>query len=384
MNRLVLVLGILVFFQFITAQSFAFMQEDVAVHLITGETFVIERANNPYGKLLILNDKNEAYQHVESLQEVPDHSAVFEVEMSRHDLVTYLIQSGQGWYLNGLQRELGGEWKKLATSFGISGAGEARGLTSLPDGRIALTVARYDSASMQEQVLVIDPADFSQNAKYNVLDAVSANVVEARTKMLMELFRGPKEDTPVFGTENGIGFAAGAQAGVGIAYRRHLEDRWGIQIVGIGFSGNGNSAAADLGVTVMHTLSKTQYTRFYALAGASIFYQGSQNYYYAPMPMAAAQAPAKCSIEPGTSAEGASLPISPCDTVMYPTPTPQAMWNQNVTLNFGIGIGMEFTIAKNLGLAFELPITVMYTANQYGTSFNGIYPIPNAALIYYF
>jgi hypothetical protein len=50
------------------------------------------------------------------------------------------------------------------------------------------------------------------------------------------------------------------------------------------------------------------------------------------------------------------------------------------SLNFGAGIGFEFTMGKHVGLALELPVTLMLNG---GDDF-AIYPIPNGSLIFYF
>ena len=63
--------------------------------------------------------------------------------------------------------------------------------------------------------------------------------------------------------------------------------------------------------------------------------------------------------------------LDPCDGV-------PAEWNRNNTINIGVGIGMEFSLGQNIGLAIELPVVLMF-GNEFG-----IYPIPSVSLIYYF
>ena len=53
-----------------------------------------------------------------------------------------------------------------------------------------------------------------------------------------------------------------------------------------------------------------------------------------------------------------------------------------VGIGIGVGIGMEFMLTQNVGLALELPVVVMIGVGEAGNF--GIYPIPNASLIYYF
>jgi len=46
---------------------------------------------------------------------------------------------------------------------------------------------------------------------------------------------------------------------------------------------------------------------------------------------------------------------------------------------FGPGLGFEFRFWKNFGISWELPLAIVYQNNK----FEGIYPVPNSSLVYF-
>lgn len=330
--------------------------DDVALNAQTGENFILESEANPQGRVLILKDQDERFREELTIFEAPVPGARFEIELNGQDELVYLAQASGIWTVSAFRRDATGtRWVRVPGSRSAIGMGDASGLTALPDGNVAVRVRA--SSNQENTIRILNPAEgFVQ------LDAVSetriAESMAARESRIaagvIEVTEERRDDEePKYDTGNGMGFGAGLQAGIGIAYRRHFASRWGVQVAGIAW-GDADNLKGILGATLMRTLSKAQSARFYALAGASAFYSSHRTYeYVCPAP---------------------SDPIGPCQEIDRGV-------RGNVTLNFGVGIGMEFTIAKRLGLSLELPITLQF---ERGEGFKGVYPVPNAALIYYF
>lgn len=323
--------------------------EDVAINPRSGDTFIIEKHSNPQGELLLLNDHDENFKQVFELLDFPIPSARFEIEMNQEDEVTYVIHAQGMWYLSRLENRAG-RWTRQPAFSGLSGEGSVLGMSSLPDGRIALTVTKSDAA--QAQVLLIGKDASQADAGYRIIETLSAAAVEkAATEKAASMIKLADDDQQDYASRPGVGFTAGMLSGLGLAYRRHFANKYGIQVGGIGF-GDRDSIFGNLGINLLRTLSKRDAFRLYVLTGVSIYYSGD-NY-----------------------ADWVCEPNREC----YQS---EAEWNSSTSLNFGAGIGIEMVFAKHLGLALELPLVVMLKPTGENT-FEGIYPIPNASLIYYF
>lgn len=153
-----------------------------------------------------------------------------------------------------------------------------------------------------------------------------------------------------FSTGSGFGFVAGLASGLGIGYREHFANKWGLQIAG-GAVGWSDWVGADLGIQAMRTLSKVHITRFYLLGALSAFYHTNKQH----------------SDPPQFEAKDSGM-----------------IWKHTLLVNIGAGVGMEFHFSKNIGLALEVPLSLTIDFGSNGTKFEGIWPIPSAALIYYF
>jgi len=331
--------------------------EDVAVNPQSGETFVIEKYQNPEGALLLLNDKDPAFKDSIRLIEGSDAQAQFEIELNRPDNLTYLVQSGKSWMVGGI-RKVNGQWVKLAAEKGLKGEGYASALATLPDSRLSLIV--IPSNGGKAQVLLLENSVLT--GQYKILESIPKEKVDtaANTIFLNEKAKQRKHDA-AFGTGNGYGFAAGLASGVGLAYRHHFENKWGVQIAGIGY-GNPNHLFGDAGFEVIRTLHLAEKVRFYALAATSVFYSNNYQQDYST-----------CTPQPGSKTD----PTQPCN--------PPLEWRRTGNLNFATGIGMEYHVTKNLGISFDVPLSVQIDiSNQSQRKFQGITWIPSASLIYYF
>ncbi len=364
-NRLALILS-MGFLMGASSQAMAASAEDVAIDPITGDTFIIDKSQNPHGTLLILNDHDENFKQTIDLLDTPSDNAKFEVKLSESGHLTYLVSVDNLWMMGSVRKTDKG-WVKTSLRTAISGQGEANGLAALPDGRVGVTVASNEAPD--GEILLLD-TPVQTGSSFKVIEKIPAAALDNSVNQVVSEMAAKSDETPsspAMGTGAGLGFAAGVESGVGIAYRRHFENKWGMQLAGIAF-GSSNSVNANFGATILRTLAKTQIVRFYALAGVSAFYSGSSYSDYAVC-APAVDANGNPIKDPNGCANG--QPIS-------------STWTNNWMLNFGMGIGIEFTIAKTIGLAIELPVTVSFQTEQGNLKFNYVYPIPSAALIYYF
>jgi hypothetical protein len=241
-----------------------------------------------------------------------------------------------------------------------------KNLTTLPDGNLALSLLEGD----KEIIVLIKEVD----GKLSTLEKLDAREVKERAIELTNeennyLLRTSLEcdgdncrrEEHVL-TQSGLGFAAGATSGLGISYRRHLANKIGYQITGIGW-GDETNLFISMGANFMKTLHATKRTRFMAIAGVSTYYRTNYEIDYN-----------QCRVLKPEDYE-ANPYVDPCEGI-------EPSWRHGATINLGVGIGMEFMLTQNVGLALELPIVVMIGVGE--SSGVGIYPIPNASLIYYF
>ncbi len=165
--------------------------------------------------------------------------------------------------------------------------------------------------------------------------------------------------TPVQGEQgvsyespHGLGFSAGMTTGIGFAYRKHFENRYGVHIGLMGLGSRDESQSTywgNVGGQLMYTFHRVEkkFFRFYGLAGGSVIFWGN-NYYYPNRPD-------------------------------Y-SPNPERRWDHSRLIILGAGIGMEFTIVQRIGFSLELPLS---TVIDEGGGF-AVQPIPNASLVYFF
>jgi hypothetical protein len=353
--------------------------EDVAIHPISGETFILERGAGARG-LTWLNDHDLAFEKWIALED----QGASEIELLPDGTLVVLSARGDFWSLRRFEpvREDGeAKLRPLSRFAELTGRGRVGGLNALPDGRLIVARAAINNAG---DVLLIGSRG-GETSKLEVLEEIpgekfasaaaeragsdeaaligagaSASEGEGQGGGAPDAQPSPRDAA----TSPGMGFSAGALSGVGIAYRRHFANRWGIHVSGIAY-GDATMVWSNVGVNFMRTMSLTARTRFYIVTGVAAFYDGSEQSNYVEVPA--------CPMEKPN-----------CD----PYAELGSEWVNSVTLNFGAGIGMEFLLTKNLGLAIELPITIMLgisdSAWAPGARLNGIYPIPSGALIYYF
>lgn len=342
--------------------------EDVAINPNSGDTFIIERTQNPFGKILLLNDHNVNVRKEIQILNIESEEAQFEIELNKKSHLTYLAQIGDLWMVNTIIKK-NGLWEKQPAELSLSGEGRASDLTSLPDGRLAMTVITDGEA----KVFLIENSKLEEGKKLTILEEISEEKISEVSRIVYEKQNienlkakascEKEDDDCNLKKEGGFGFSAGMATGVGMAYRRHLANRWGYQITGIGW-GTGSSFFVNAGVDIMKTLHKTKRTRFMMVMGASAFYSTRNEIDYD-----------KCEQNVPQETWDSNPNYDPCGGV-------KPEWKHGVTINVGIGIGMEFALSKNIGLAIELPVVISLGFGEH--SHIGIYPVPSLSLIYYF
>jgi hypothetical protein len=339
--------------------------EDLAIDPKSGDTVVIQRTENPSGEITFLNDKNLGFKQVLKLLPFPSEGAKFEVELNKKNKVTYLVQVNKNWFLGTIEK-LNNVWTVSSHNKGLNGQGLASNLTTLPDGNLALTLKENDKeivALVKEDkgaLSILEELD-AQEVKDRAIDITNEeNNYLLRTSLECEGDNCRSEEHVL--SQAGLGFAAGATSGLGISYRKHLANKIGYQITGIGW-GNDSNLFISMGANFMKTLHATKRTRFMAIAGVSAYYRTSNEIDWSD-----------CR-EVSQEEWDANPNIDPCEGV-------DSSWRHGATINVGVGIGMEFMLTQNVGLALELPVVVMIGIGE--SSGLGIYPIPNASLIYYF
>ena len=127
-------------------------------------------------------------------------------------------------------------------------------------------------------------------------------------------------------TRSGLGFAAGATAGLGISYRKHLANKIGYQLTGIAW-GDNSSLFLSMGANFLKTLHATKRTRFLAIAGVSTYYRANNSIDYNDCRVVS---PEEWEANPN---------IDPCEGL-------EATWRHGATINVGVGIGMNYADSK--------------------------------------
>jgi len=341
----------------LAANAFSFV-EDVAIDPTTGDTVIIQKTSNPLGKIIFLSDADESFKQEINLLPIESNTARFEIELVETGVVIALAQINNQYVLRRIIKE-NGNWKvqESPLSFGNTRVGN---LSMLSNGNISFNGIDEN----EEKIFIMDTNTFEIKDK-----------VPARLARLKALAIAPElevtntvvpdegiatesgDEDEVTYERSGMGFAAGAITGLGISYRRHLANKWGYQFTGIPWASS-SSYFVSLGANFMKTLHATKKTRFMAIGGVSTYLRGNYSIDWERCDYSKPQAPGEDYVDPCAGLE--------------------EQWNRNNTINIGVGIGMEFSLGQNIGLAIELPVVLML-GNEIG-----IYPIPSVSLIYYF
>jgi hypothetical protein len=354
MKLIALALGLI-----INATAFGFA-EDVAIDPQTGDTIIVQKNNNPTGKIIFLNDVDQSFKQEINLLPIESETARFEIEIIKSGEVVALAVVEDRYVVKKITKE-NGKWE-IKSSPEMYGNNQIGNLSTLANGDLSFNSIQDN----EEMIVIIDPQSFQKKdtiparlVRLKALEIAPDLEVEGETSPV-SIDRSspvPSEGDEVDYRRSGMGFAAGAITGLGISYRRHLANKWGYQFTGIPWASS-SSYFVSLGANFMRTLHATKKTRFMAIGGISTYLRGRHEIDWDSCDQDLWQAPGEDYVDP-------------CAGV-------SEQWNNNNTINIGVGIGMEFSLGQNIGLAIELPVVLMI-----GDEF-AIYPIPSVSLIYYF
>ena len=345
----------------LSLSAFSFV-EDVAIDPKTGDTIIIQKTNNPLGKIIFLNDLDENFKQEINLLPIESTSARFEIELLSTGSVVALAVIDNRFVLKKITKE-NNKWivQEYPSAYGNHIVGN---LSTLINGDFSYNSMLED----EEMIHIMDAKTFevkdkvpARLARLKALSiAPSLEVADEVSPSNIEIINSEDNrggDDEIDYRRTGMGFAAGAITGLGISYRRHLANKWGYQFTGIPFASS-SSYFVSLGANFMRTLHATKKTRFMAIGGISTYLRGNYSIDWD-----------SCDY---------SRPVGPEEEYVDPCAGLEEQWNRSNTINIGIGIGMEFSLGQNIGLAIELPVVLML-GNEIG-----IYPIPSVSLIYYF
>ena len=143
--------------------------------------------------------------------------------------------------------------------------------------------------------------------------------------------------------EHAVGFAVGSTRGVGAPYR-YLPDRedtspWGWQVTGLPFI-TPNEGTISAGGAVLYR-----------------FHQGNAGMAYASL------------------GAGSLFMWDLCDMGDDLACNDEKHWGVGV----GPGVGFDLRLVENIALSVEIPLALMFADGE----FYGLYPVPNAALVYH-
>jgi hypothetical protein len=316
--------------------------EDVSVDLSSGQTLILQKLNNPTGVVTVLNSNGKTVDSFQ-LNAAPLATSWIEMELVSANHLVVLSQGTNSWNLKQFTKSSVGSETWTLMDGEANGNGILFELKALSDGRLVAQHSSLDASLESKETFLIEADD----SELKVIEVISTDAVQAKIKQ--------------FSSGHGIGFTAGLASGVGFAYRRHLENKLGVQVGGIAW-GDQSSSMGNVGVELIRTLSLKNNIRFYALAASSVFYRKSESYDWS-----------KC------------LPATPDGRPPAQDCTGVPSIRTTGTLNFGVGIGMEFHLKNNLGLTMELPLTVMLDIEKQNRwKPKGVYPVPSISLVYYF
>lgn len=335
------------------------VNQEVAIDPTSGDTFILKLDSNPSGRIEFRNKRDHIKDHF-ALSDPGADSMRYHIQLSKPGLLSYSIQTGNTWFVDGYQKD-GNFWVLMPGGAGLSGTGNLKAMSSVPDGNLVLTIEENGTT----EVVLVEPG-----YHYRRLEKIPEQRILEEAQALTKSSPVADKDAPgvSIGTEdpseddssNAFGLAAGRVSGLGLAYQRFLTKSQALRFVALPF-GNSDHVALNLGVNYLLDLRRERWFRAYLIAGASVFYSRQKTTTYAPGSPACTD-PTRCIPSQGTTTTS---------------------WDSSETYNFGVGPGFEAR-GKAVGIAFEWPALQMSFSNDsQGFHFSDFYPIPGIALTVY-
>ena len=176
------------------------------------------------------------------------------------------------------------------------------------------------------------------------------------------LLESNKKESAAKGKSNyfGAGLTAGSTSGIGITNRYHHWSGLGYQLT-IGAFGNPDFFVGSVGSQMTYTFASIDNARIYSLTGIGYFFNSQVNHSYS-----------MCDWDSVEEREINCVNIP--ETVSY-----------GAAFSFGVGLGIEVILWDTLGISLELPLSALLSVGTTsGFETLGVFPIPNASLVYYF
>lgn len=321
---------------------------DIAVDQVTGLSYFVQKYDNPQGLVMVYGIQG---QKVGEFSVSGSRNANWtEIELVRSNRMLVLQQHANSWSIQKFER-VGEVWEHNSSSE-LVGDGIAYKLNSVDANHVI--VEHLPVGAVKSEKMLIEDTRELRVVQTIPTEKFEESLQAATQKVKLEESK-----------RGGLGFTAGLISGLGFAYRKHFENSFGIQVGGIGW-GDQNSSFTSVGAEIIKTISRSEKVRFYALGGTSIFRRNQKDY----------QDYSTCYAAPGDPRS----PTPPPDVCI-----PVTGDRTTGTLNFGAGLGFEFTPSKHIGISLELPVTLMLDLEKTKRfKRQGIYPIPSISLVYYF
>lgn len=331
---------------------------DIAVDAVSGDNLIVQVTDNPNGKVVVLNDRDDrAYQELR-LGSSGFKDARFEIELIRvqdQEVLTYLVQEKSGWVISGFYKS-GDQWVAFGQKSSVSGFGTASKLTQVAQDKVAVVLGSASSERAAKMVIVQLPTDKNEN--YHVIGSADYSEVKKLASAAASAAVANKDESQDPSRKQAVALIAGWESGIGIAYRRFLTQKLGIQVGGVPLPlprDKSGSVSANLGSLLLYTLNQSQKNRLMLSVGLGAFYSREKRWIAPTDPMG------------GNGTED---------------------WVSETNLNFGLGLGYEVGFLNNLGFLLDWsPLTYTYKVTSMKGE-GGYQGSPqfhlNAAFLYYF
>ncbi|MGM0442933.1 MAG: hypothetical protein ACQEQV_01950 [Fibrobacterota bacterium] len=166
--------------------------------------------------------------------------------------------------------------------------------------------------------------------------------------LFLSVFALSGVEKPMYETSSGIGIAGGAIGGIGFAYRKYFQNRFGLQAAALGLGskdGDYSSAWLNAGAQGMYTLHKNDegFFRLYLLGGVGLYADGYKGSYW------------------------------------YSDDSNDDEFYWDITTTLGAGLGMEFVIRETVAITVDSPLSAFFRDSG---GFD-ILPVPGLSIVYY-
>ena len=135
-----------------------------------------------------------------------------------------------------------------------------------------------------------------------------------------------------------IGVTVGSLSGIGVSYRKFLDNNFGFQVSG-GIAGSSSVFYADIAANALYRIVEHDEFMIYGVSGVSLFDSANE----------------------------------------HPS------WKHTLYMTVGVGLGIEYFLSENLALDFSVPMQAsFYVSEEEKFTFYHFWPIPSVGIYYHF